>query len=187
MTATATPPDAAPAANGGRPSPWRYVILVVVVLFAAFWIWALFFASKEAVNKIDDAAWAARAEGICVDAKAERMKLIDMRKIEEDDRAMLAERADIVDRATDIVEQMLNAVVSVPPTDAKGQAIVPDWETDYRRYLEDRRDFADELRAGRNEPFAETAVDGIPISEKLATFAGDNRMPTCSPPIDLAA
>ena len=45
---------------------------------------------------------------------------------------------------------------------------------------------ADELRAGRNEPFAETAVDGIPISDKLATFAGDNDMPSCAPPIDLA-
>ena len=189
MTATTTPaaPEAAPGDGRGRPSAWRYVILVVLVLFAVFWIWALFFASKEAVNRIDDTAWAARAEGICVEARAERMKLIDLRKIEEGDRAMLAERAAIVDRATDIVEQMLDAVVAVPPSDAKGQAIVPDWEADYRMYIGDRREFADELRAGRNQPFSETAVDGIPITEKLATFAGDNRMPTCSPPIDLAA
>jgi hypothetical protein len=186
VTATATPP-AAPAEGRTRPSPWRYVLLVVIALFAAFWIWALFFASKTSVNRIEDTAWAARAEQICVAAKAERMQLIDMRKIDEGDRAMLAERGDLVDRATDIVEQMLDAVVAVTPTDAKGQAIVPDWEADYRTYLGDRREFADELRAGRNEPFAETAVDGIPISEKLSTFAGDNRMPTCSPPIDLAA
>ena len=185
MTTTANPP-AAPAEERSRRGPWGYLIVAVVVLFAVFWIWALFFASKESVNRIGDTAWAARAEEICVTARAERMELADLRRIDEDDRQMLAERAAIVDRATDIVEQMLDDVVAVPPTDAKGRVIVPDWERDYRAYVEDRREFTAELRAGRNEPFAETAVDGIPISEKLAVFAGDNDMATCSPPIDLA-
>jgi hypothetical protein len=67
---------------------------------------------------------------------------------------MLAERADIVDRATDIVEQMVDDVVAVAPTDEKGQAIVPDWEADYRTYLQNRRDFAEELRGGENVPSA---------------------------------
>ena len=186
MTATVTPP-AAPADDAPkRHGPWRYVLVGVVVLFAAFWIWALFFASKEAVNKIGDRAWAARAQGICETAEARRMELADLRHVDEGDLAMLAERGDIVDRATDIVERMLDDVTAVQPNDPKGQAIVPDWARDYRTYIQDRREFADDLRAGKNEPFAETAVDGIPISEKLTVFAGDNRMPDCSPPIDLA-
>ena len=94
---------------------------------------------------------------------------------------MLAERGDIVDQATDILERMLDDVVAVAPTDDKGRAIVPQWEADYRTYLEDRRAFADGLRPGENEPFTETAVDGIPISEKLDRFAGDNEMPACAP------
>ncbi len=186
MTATATPPTAPADERPSRHSPWRYIISAVVVLFAAFWIWALFFASKEAVNKIGDRAWATRAQGICEAAKAQRLGLADLRHVDGDDRAMLAERADIVDRATDIVARMVDDVTAVTPSDAKGQAIVPDWTRDYRTYIEDRREFADDLRAGKNEPFAETAVDGIPISEKLTVFAGDNRMPDCSPPIDLA-
>ena len=51
---------------------WRSVILVSVAGFAAFWAWALFFASKEAVNKIDDRAWAGRAEHICAAARPTR-------------------------------------------------------------------------------------------------------------------
>jgi hypothetical protein len=184
VTATIEP---SPAATDGRSPrrPWRYVLTVVVALFAAFWIWALFFASKESANKIGDTAWQARGQQICVAAEAERVQLADMRRVDPNDNAMLAERGDIVDRATDIVERMLDGVVAVAPTDAKGQELVPQWERDYRTYIGDRRQFAAALRAGENEPFTESAVDGIPISEKLTHFAQDNHMPDCAPPVDL--
>jgi len=181
MTAT----EVAPATAGRRRNPWRYVLAIVVVVFVVFWVWALFFASKEAVNKIDDRAWAARAETICAAAEVEREALADFRLVDEEDPSMMVERGDLVDRATDVVERMLDEVVAVPPTDAKGAAIVPDWEADYRTYLADRRAYADVLRSGRNEAFTETALDGIPLSDKLERFAGDNEMPSCAPPIDL--
>jgi hypothetical protein len=158
----------------------------VIAAFAGFWIWAIFFASKEAVNRFDDREWAARAQSICLEADAEREALADYREVDEDDPAMLVERGNLIDRVTDVVERMLDDVVAVEPVDDKGRAIVPLWEADYRTYLEDRRRFADELRAGHNDPFRETALDGIPISEKLETFAGDNEMPACAPPHDLA-
>jgi hypothetical protein len=191
MTAT----SAGPAGTAGpspdttprrRVSVAGVLIAVVVAGFAVFWIWALFFASKEAVNKIDDRAWAERAAGICAAANVEREALADLRRVDPDDPAMLAERGDLVDRATDVIERMLDDVVAVAPTDPKGAAIVPDWEADYRQYLANRRDFADGLRAGENEPFRETEVDGIPISERLETFAADNEMAECAPPRDLA-
>ena len=101
--------------------------------------------------------------------------------------ALIRERADIVDRATDIVERMLDDVVAVPPADAKGLAIVPQWEDEYRAYLESRRTYADQLReTGENLAFYEPGADGIPISERLETFAGDNEMPSCAPPRDLS-
>jgi hypothetical protein len=169
-----------------RAAGWRVVIGVVIAGFAGFWIWALFFASKEAVNRFGDREWAARAEAICLDADEDRQALADYREVDASDPAMLAERGDLLDRVTDVIEGMLDEVVAVAPADEKGRAIVPLWEADYRTYLEDRRRFADELRAGHNDPFRETAVDGIPISEKLETFAGDNDMPACAPPHDLA-
>jgi len=168
-----------------RPNPWRWVVLVVIAGLATFWVWALFFASKESINRIDDHAWAERAAAICTAADSRREELADYRRVDAEDAAMLAERGDIVDRATDVVEQMLDDVVAVVPADPKGRELVPLWEADYRTYLADRRTFADGLRAGHNEAFAETSVDGIPISDKLARFAADNHMPDCAPPIDL--
>ena len=99
---------------------------------------------------------------------------------------LVRERAAIVDRATDVLERMLDDVVAEPPSDAKGRDLVPLWEADYRTYIGDRRAFTDDLAFDRREPpFYETEVSGIPISEKLETFAGDNEMPACAPPRDL--
>lgn len=172
----------------------RWTVRVVLALlfagFVAFWTWALFFASKEAVNKIDDRAWAERAELICADANEARLELSDYRSIVDVDEAEMAalirERADIVDRATDVIERMLDDIVAVPPADEKGRAIVPQWEAEYRAYIAGRRTYADDLRAtGENIPFYEPGADGIPVSERLETFAGDNEMPSCAPPRDL--
>jgi hypothetical protein len=164
----------------------RLAVGSAIVVFVAFWTYALFFASKEAVNKIDDREWAARAETICQEANEARETLADFRRVDPEDDAMLRERADIVDRATDIVEQMVDDVVAVEPTDEKGRAIVPDWEADYRIYLQNRRDFADEIRSGDNVPFREAESEGVPISERIGTFAADNEMESCAPPRDVS-
>jgi hypothetical protein len=164
----------------------RSAIGMALLVLVAFWTYARFFASKESVNKIGDRGWAARAETICQAANERRAELADFRRVDPDDPAMLAERADIVDRATDIVEQMVDDVVAVAPTDEKGRAIVPDWEADYRTYLQNRRDFAEQLRGGENVPFREAAYQGVPISERIETFASDNDMESCAPPRDLS-
>ncbi len=183
MTATSTPPATDPVLP--RRDLWRVVLAIVVLGFAAFWTWALFFASKEAVNKFGDRAWAGRAQAICEQADVRREALADFRPVDEDDLAMIAERGDLVDEAIDVVEQMLDDVVAVLPTDPKGADLVPQWEADYRTYIEDRRRFARVLRTGDNVAFTETALDGIPLSDKLEVFATDNEMPACSPPRDL--
>jgi hypothetical protein len=184
MTATATPDTATPR----RAAAWkRYGLLALVLVFAAFWTWALLFASKEAINKIGDRDWAARAERICSAATVEREALADFTRIDQPTPELIAGRADLVDAATDLLERMLDDVMAVTPTDPKGAGIVPDWAADYRTYLADRRAYADELRtSSANLPFYETAAGTIPVSEKIATFAGDNEMPSCAPPRDLS-
>ncbi len=174
-------------ASGAKRLFLRALALVGAALFVTFWVWALFFASKEAVNKIGDRAWAERAESICAAATVERVALSDYREIDQAGPDLIAERADVVDTATDILEAMLDDVVAVTPTDPKGIEVVPMWEADYRTFLQDRRNYTAQLRAtGENLPFYETAIT-IPISEKVATFAGDNEMPSCSPPSDLSS
>ena len=171
-------PDAALDRPERVVTPGRIAMLIGFALFVAFWTWALFFASKEAVNKIDDREWAARAEAICAPVKQE-FRLLDLERT-----ADLDGRAGLVDRGTDLLAQMLVDIMVVPPSDAKGAEIVPLWIADYERLLERRYDYADELRAGIDEPFTEPPAEGtqIPVTEKLETFAGDNEMPSCSPP-----
>ena len=150
------------------------------------WIYAFGFASKESVNKIEDQAWTDRAEGICNQAESERLALADLRQISDAGINALTERAAIIDKATDTLENAINAISTVGPTDAKGKAIVPLWISDYRQLIVDRREYADQLRSGENVPFSETMIEGLPISEKISTFAADNRMSSCKVPMDLS-
>ncbi len=168
--------DEPPPSTTRRVTVGRVALGLLLTGFAAFWIWALFFASKEAVNKIDDRAWAERAEAICAETEAE-LDVLDEQVSEDPDV-----RADLIVRSTDLLAAMLDDVVAVEPADEKGQAIVPEWEREYRTLLEDRYRYADRVRAGEIVPFTETAVNGIPITERIETFAGDNEMPSCSPP-----
>ena len=156
----------------------RILAISALVIAVVFWTWALFFASKDAINKIDDTAWTERAEAICAVAKAE---LATFDNATSDD---IQERAALVVRSTDILSAMVDDVVAVEPTDEKGQAIVPQWEEEYRQLLDDRYAYAAQLAAGEDGPFTETAVDGLPITERIETFAGDNEMTSCAPPRD---
>ncbi len=152
-------------------TPGRVAALLAVLAACVFWTWALFFASKDAVNKIDDRAWAARAEAICAATEPE------LAALEAEASLDLSVRSDLVVRSTDLLSSMLDEVVAEQPDDEKGRAIVPEWESDYRTLLADRYAYAAQLAAGEDGPFLETAVDGIPITERIETFAGDNEMP----------
>ncbi len=165
-----------PERRTGGWTPLRFLFLIGAAAFVAFWFWALFLVDKTAVNKIEDRAWAARAEEICAPVK------LEVRRLELQATPELDGRADLVVESTDMLTAMLDDVEAVEPSDPKGQAIVPDWIADYRRLLQDRYNYADRLRSGQNVPFTETGVQGVPITERIETFAGDNEMPSCAPP-----
>jgi hypothetical protein len=91
------------------------------------------------------------------------------------------------DLATDSLEAAINDIEADVPNDAKGQAIVPAWISEYRIYIEDRRDFIEALRTAERRPyFAETEIQGVPVSERIGKFARENDMRTCQPPLDLS-
>ncbi len=150
------------------------------------WIYAFFFASKQSINKFGDRTWAKNAQSRCLIAIKERKQLSDYRVVGDLGVNALAERAQLIDYATDTIERFVVEFRSSLPTDSKGIELVGLWLDDYMIYIADRRSFADELRHGINQPFSETPLEGLPISEKLATFATDNEMSFCKPPIDLS-
>jgi len=150
------------------------------------WIYAFGFASKESVNKIGDQKWTARAEEICKKAEEQRLALVDLRQISDAGVNALTERAAIIDEATDTLDNAVKEISAISPIDEKGKAIVPLWIADYKTLIQDRRDYANQLRNGVNASFSESMFEGLPISEKISTFAADNRMTSCKVPIDLS-
>lgn len=163
----------------------RIAALGALAVFIVFWTWALFFASKEAINRFDDRAWAERAESICAERQSSRTELADFRRIDPSDPDLMRERAELIDAATDIVETMIDEISTSLPNDPKGAEIVPLWLADYRDYIENRRRYADTVRLGVDEPFREARRDNLPITERLEVFATDNEMGSCAPPRDI--
>lgn len=154
---------------------------------AVFWVWALFFPpTKQSVAKVDDVAWTVRAAEICDRANLERDKLVDLRRIDTVDGDALAERADIIDKATAIVQQMLDDVTAQVPTGPKDADLMNTWKDIYQGWINERIDYTAVLRSGENAPFAESMLEGGPVSDYINDFAIANRMKSCSSPMDLA-
>ena len=150
------------------------------------WIYGLFFASKESINKFNDRQWAQNAQTRCLIAAQQRLDLADYRLVDNLGADALTQRAMIVDKATDTIASFVNEFRLALPTDAKGIELVGRWLDDYEIYISDRRSFADDLRIGIDLQFSETPLKGLPLSEKIATFADDNQMSHCKPPRDLS-
>lgn len=171
-----------------RGRPWVKGLLVTIcLLIAAMWVYAFLFATKKAAYRVDDAAWRERAQEICVVAEEARLELVDTAEgyIADPTEAQMLERADLVDRATDILEDELEAIVSVRPTSERDQALVDDYEGFYRSLIADRRAYTAHLHAFDLQPYRETAVDGGPVTNVLTDFAIVNEMRACAPPDEL--
>lgn len=151
------------------------------------WVYAFGFAPRESFNKINDEAWQERAQAHCKKAENQRFSLEDLTPMNPDDPAALQKKANLVEAATDTLENAINLIAIDRPADAKGQELVPRWIADYRTYLADRRAFIVALRTSSKRPyFAETEVEGVPVSERIGKFARENNMKTCQAPYDLS-
>lgn len=164
----------------------RFGLAAIVAAIAAFWVWALFFPPKESVARLDDREWASRADSVCTIANQARNALADERRIDDVGPGALAERADLIDQATSIIDEMLDTISSPIPTGTDDSALVETWLGYYRQLMKDRRAYTEVLRNGDNPPFPEATIDGAPISEYINDFTVANEMKACSAPADLA-
>jgi len=166
--------------------PLQFFLGAICVGLAAFWVYALFFASKQGVNVLEDKAWTVRAEEICKNANLERDKLIDLRRIDSVDGNALSQRADIIDKATVIIQQMLKDVTATLPAGVVDVALIHKWQSIYTSWINARIDYTAVLRTGENAPFAESMLYGSPESDFINDFTTNNRMTSCAAPMDLA-
>ena len=91
--------------------------------------------------QIRDAGWAPKARAICDAARTEREALADTEggRITNPTPEQMAQRADLVDRATDILERMLDDIVAIPVADENDTLRLSIFEANYRIIIADRR------------------------------------------------
>ena len=168
----------------------RVLLIGICAVLAAMWVYYFFFASDRGVYQLQDTSWREQASPICVAAQAERTALTDTSAgyITNPTPEQMVQRADIVDRATDIVEQMLNEIVAIPVDNDDDRLRLDTFEENYRIVIDDRRRYTAKLRELKLGPYTETIVGGGPVSNVVLDFTAGvkgNDVPECSPPGEL--
>jgi hypothetical protein len=168
--------------------PWvRAILILICALIGAMWVYAFGFATKEGVYFVTEKSWRTSADQICATAEQKRLALIDTTQgyIKNPTHEQMTQRADIVDRATDTLDGMINDVEALPLAGEKDRERVTVFVKYYRVIISDRRAYTARLRAFDLEPYRETLVDGSPVTNTVIDFTTGNGITHCMPPGEL--
>lgn len=179
---------AAPETAKQKSRPWvRAILIFVCLLIGAMWVYAFGFASKTGVYYVTEKSWRTSAEQICVDATQRRLALADTTQgyIAKPTHAQMIERADIVDRATDTLDKMIDDLDALPLVNSDNRERVTVFVKYYREIISDRRAYTARLRAFDLQPYRETMVHGSPVTNTVIDFTTGNDVPHCMPPGEL--
>ena len=165
----------------------RAILVLICALIAAMWVYAFGFASKTGVYFVTEKSWRTSAEKICTEATQRRLALADTSQgyIAKPTHAQMTQRADIVDRATDTLSQMIDDLVALPLASSDNRERVAVFAKYYRQIIDDRRAYTARLRAFHLEPYRETLLRGSPVSNTVIDFTTGNAIPHCMPPGEL--
>jgi hypothetical protein len=172
---------------------WVKAILVVVcALIAAMWVYAFLFAPKAGVYFVTEKAWRASADQICASAQQQRLALADTAQgyIANPTHEQMIQRAEIVDRATDLLDGMVTDIEALPLAGSddqpnKNRERVDIFVKYYRQIIADRRAYTARLRAFDLAPYRETLVNGGPVTNVVIDFTTGNDIDHCLPPGEL--
>ena len=172
-----------------RTRTWVKILLALgCAIIASMWVYYFFFASDRGVYQMQDTSWRVAAQEVCAAASLEREALADTSGgyIARPTHEQMVQRADIVDQATDILEQMLTDLVAIPVNNENDVSRLQVFEENYRLVLSDRRRYTASLRRFELVPYSETKVAGGPVSNVVLDFTAGvkgNEVPECSPPV----
>ena len=182
-------PDHDDAPKSRRDTVLRALALIVCLGFVG--MWAFVFANQNSykpAGQLEDTRFAKAAEPIC----AATRQLIDELPSSRDAKTA-AERADTIDEATDHLADMQKQLHTVVPTDltatdADGKTEadwINLWIDDWSIFIQDRYDYADELRHDETAEFLVSEKYGTQLSKSLDNFAQVNFMESCKVPGDV--
>ncbi len=185
-----------PLVDGAVPAPTKVRLWVKIMLaacclvVAAMWVFYFFFATDKGVYQIEDASWRPQALKVCLAVDTRRSALEDTSGgyIAHPTREQMLERADIVDTATAMLDQMITDLVAIPVDNDNDRTRLQVFEDNYRIIIKDRRRYTAALREFKLEPYTETVVGGGPVSNVVLDFTAGvkgNDIPLCSPPGEL--
>jgi membrane-associated HD superfamily phosphohydrolase len=171
-------------------APIKIVIIVCCAVIASMWVYYFVFATNEGVYQVQDKSWRVAAHEICKAASTEREALANTEDgyIAKPTHEQMLQRADIVDQATDILDQMVTDLAAIPVDNDKDATRIEFFVENYRIVLSDRRRYTAGLRTFKLEPYNETAVGGGPVTNVVLDFTAGvkgNDIPECSPPGEL--
>lgn len=170
----------------------RAILVFICALIAAMWVYAFVFAPKDGVYFVTDKNWRSSADQICTSVQQQRLALEDTTGgyISTPTHAQMIERADIVDKATNLLDGMVDDLQALPLAGTgdklvKDQARVGIFVKYYREIIGDRRLYTERLRAFDLEPYRETLVNGGPVTNVVIDFTTGNDITHCMPPGEL--
>jgi hypothetical protein len=171
--------DSPPA--GRRATAWTAAGVAVVLAVVLMWIWIFSGAAKKTnPDWVTDRDWAEQAEDTC----AATQQVVDERAAPAG-RQSAAERADAIDESTEDLAAMIAALRDPLPDSAADREVVEPWLADWEKLLDDRRTYADAVRANPDAQFytEEKFSDGL--DSVIETFANVNEIFSCAPAGDV--
>lgn len=179
-----TPPtpttDQPTADEAGPETPSRKVtlgrVVAVTILVATALMWIYVFTHEKDYHPagwLKDRTFPTEAEAAC---KPFARQLAALPPASSARNA--AERADLVDRGTSIIEGMQAALRPLVPAGTAGRPI-GEWVDDWTTHISDRNVYANKLRTDRGAEFMETTRGNAQLSTVLDRFAEVNKMPSC--------
>jgi hypothetical protein len=156
----------------------QLLLLAANVLFwGAILVWT-FVWGRTAYNppdRLDDRAFPEAAEPIC-SATLDSIHALGLPTAV----SSMLDRANMVDTENDDLRQMIDDLAALDRPSGDEGSWVSQWLDDWRTHIQDRQDWADDLRAGDDHPFRETVRHGSQVSKTIDNFADVNDMKSCA-------
>jgi hypothetical protein len=152
------------------------------MLMALFWV-AIFSGAFTHRNpdKLYDEAWVAKAEKICAPAATTIKNLPNASTSKTP-----ADRSALLNRGTAALEPMIADLDALPAPDrASDRTVVNGFLTDWKIYLQDRRNYAEALLSDPKAEPLMSEVHGGWVSDAIDTMAKANDIIDCATPGDM--